>query len=326
MIGILSVIIVGILIFFSSFFSAAEMAFVSLNRLMVRKKSNKGEKNAILLEKLLKKPGEVISAIVICNNLVNITASILAGVAATLIFGNIGVGIATILMTFFVIVFGETIPKAYGIHNDKFALRVAKYLNLITIIFSPISRSLSALSNIFLRLLGKEVGKKALVTEEEIKIMLDLGVQDGTIKKDEKHLVNEIFDFDETETKEVFIPIKNIYILNENDNLNQLKKRAIETGHSRFPVYKKNKKNIVGIAHVKDALLKDEKIKVKDIMKNVLFVQQKMKADDVLRKMQRKKVHMAVVKSRNRKILGIVTFEDLIEEIFGEIIDEHDAT
>ncbi|KYK31533.1 MAG: hypothetical protein AYK22_02245 [Thermoplasmatales archaeon SG8-52-3] len=326
MIEILIIFIVVFLIFLSSFFSAAEMAFVSLNRIMVRKKSNKGEKKAILIEKLLKKPGEVISAIVICNNLVNITASILAGVAATFIFGNIGVGIATLVMTFLVIVFGETIPKAYGIHNNKFALNVAKYLNFITIIFSPISRGLSTLSNIFLRFLGKEVGKKALISEEEIKIMLELGVQDGTIKKDEKHLVNEIFDFDETETKDVLIPIKNVFILNENDNLNQIKKRAIETGHSRFPVYKKNKKNIVGIAHVKDALLKDEKILVKEIMKSVLFVQQNMKADDVLRKMQSKKFHMAVVKSKNHKILGIVTLEDLIEEIFGEIVDEHDAT
>ena len=156
--------------------------------------------------------------------------------------------------------------------------------------------------------------------------MLDLGIQDGTIKKDEKHLVNEIFDFDETETKEVFIPIKNVYLLNENDNLRQLKKRAIKTGHSRFPVYRKNKKDIVGIVHVKDALLKDEKIHIKEVMNSVFFVQQKMKADDVLRKMQKKKAHMAVVKSKNGKNLGVVTFEDLIEEIFGEISDEHDAT
>jgi len=139
-------------------------------------------------------------------------------------------------------------------------------------------------------------------------------------------MLNEIFDFDDTETKEVFIPIKNVYLLNENDTLRHLKKRAIETGHSRFPVYRKNKKDIVGIAHVKDTLLKDEKIHVKEVMNTVFFVQQKMKADDVLRKMQRKKAHMTVVKSKNGKILGIVTFEDLIEEIFGEISDEHDAT
>jgi len=326
MLWIIIIVIIGCLIILSSFFSSIEMAFVSLNRIKVSKKAKIGEKNAIILEKLLQKPGEVVSTIVICNNLVNITASIFAGAVTAYLFGNIGIGIATAVMTLIVIVFGETIPKAYGIHNEDFAFKVAKPLNALTIIFSPISRGLSSISNVFLRLLGKEVVKKGLVTEEEIRIMLDLGVQDGTIKKDEKQLVNEIFDFDETETKDVFIPIKNVYLVKENATLKQLKERAVETGHSRFPVYAKYKKDIVGIAHVKDALLKDEKIPIKDVMKNVLFVKQKMKADNVLRMMQRKKAHMAVVKSKSGKIIGVVTFEDLIEEIFGEISDEHDAT
>jgi putative hemolysin len=326
MFWIIIIVIIGILILFSSFFAAAEMAFVSVNRIKVRKMIKSGDKSAIILEKLLEKPGEVVSAIVICNNLVNITASILAGSITALLLGNVGVGIATAVMTLLVVVFGEAIPKAYGIHNEKFAFRVARSLNILTYVFSPISRGLSALSNVFLKLLGKEVSKKALITEDEIKIMLDLGVQDGTIKKDEKQLVNEIFDFDDTETREVLIPIKNVYFVHYNNNLQQLKKIAVKTGHSRFPVYKNNKKDIIGIVHVKDALLKDEKIKVNEIMKSVLFVKQKMKADNVLRKMQKKKAHMAVVKSKNEKILGIVTLEDLIEEIFGEISDEHDAT
>ena len=323
---IIIIVIICILIFLSSFFAAAEMAFVSVNRVKVRKKINSGEKSAIILEKLLEKPGEVVSAIVIGNNLVNISASILAGFIVSVLFGNLGIGIATAIMTLVVVVFGEAIPKAYGIHNEKFAFRVAKSLNILTLFFSPLSRGLSFVSNIFLKILGKEFSKKALITEDEIKIMLDLGVKDGTIKKDEKHLVNEIFDFDDTETKEVFIPLKKVYFINKNDTLRHLKKRAVETGHSRFPVFQKNKKDIIGIVHVKDALLKDEKLIVKNIMKSVLFVKQKMKADDVMRKMQRKKAHMAVVKSEKGDILGIVTFEDLIEEIFGEIQDEHDAT
>jgi CBS domain containing-hemolysin-like protein len=326
MIWIIIVIIIIILIFLSSFFAAAEMAFVSVNRIKVRQKAKTGVKSAVILEKLLEKPGEVVSAIVICNNLVNITASILAGFIAAVLFGNIGVGISTAVMTFLVVVFGEAIPKAYGIHNEKFAFRVSRPLNIITFVFSPISLGLSTLSNVFLKILGKEVGKKALITEEEIKIMLELGVQDGTIKKDEKHLVNEIFDFDDTETKEVFMPIKNVYFVKKNSTLRQLKIKAVETGHSRFPVYRKNKKDIVGIVHVKDSLLKDEKLQVKNIMKSVLYVNQKMKADNVLRKMQKKRAHMAVVKSKDGKIIGVVTLEDLIEEIFGEISDEHDAT
>ncbi len=326
MIWIILIIIIILLISLSSFFAAAEMAFVSVNRIKVKRKSKSGEKSAIILEKLLQKPDEVVSAIVICNNLVNITASILAGTVAAFLFGNIGIGITTAIMTILVVVFGESIPKAYGIHNEKFAFRVAKSLNILTIVFSPASRSLSAISNVFLKILGKEVVKRAVVTEEEIKIMLDLGVQDGTIKKDEKQMVNEIFDFDNTETREVFIPLNKVFFINENNTLRELKKKAVETGHSRFPVYKKNKNDIIGIVHVKDALLKDEKLKVNEIMKSVFFVKQQMKADDVLRKMQKKKAHMAIVKATKGKIIGIVTLEDLIEEVFGEIIDEHDAT
>ncbi len=254
MIWIIIIFITGLLIFFSSFFAAAEMAFVSVDRIKVNKRASSGEKNAVIIEKLLKKPGEIISSIVICNNLVNITASILAGVVAASLFGNIGVGIATAVMTLLVVVFGEAIPKAYGIHNEKFAFKVARSLMFLTVVFSPISRGLSWLSNVFLRILGKEVVKKALITEEEIKIMLDLGVQEGTIKRDEKHMLNEIFDFDDTETREVLIPIKKVYFIHQDNTLRQLKKRAVETGHSRFPVYGKNKKDIVGIAHVKDAL------------------------------------------------------------------------
>jgi CBS domain containing-hemolysin-like protein len=326
MIWICVVICIALLLFLSAFFSAAEMTFVSLNRIKVRKKAGTGNKNAMILENLITKPGQVISAIVICNNLVNISASILAGSLTASYFGNIGVGIATALMTFFVVVFGETIPKAYGIHNEKFAYHTAKYLKVLTILFSPISRGLSSFSNLFLRLLGKEMGKKAVVTEEEIKIMLDLGVQDGTIKKDEKFLVNEVFDFDETETKEVFIPLNKVFFIREKDNLKKLKQLSIRTGHSRFPVMRKNKQDIIGVVHVKDTLMKDNMTNIKEIMKPLFSVKQKTKVDDLLRIMQSKKAHMALVKSKDGEILGIVSFEDLIEEIFGEITDEHDPT
>ena len=326
MIEFIIILVIIVLLFLSSFFAAAEMAFVSVNRITVRRQSKRGGKNAIVLEKLLKQPGEVVSAIVIGNNLVNISASILAGTLIAYFFGDIGLGIATAIMTMLVVVFGEAIPKAYGIHNESFAFRVARHLNVLTYVLSPISKGLSALSNLFLKLLGKETRMKSVVTEEEIKIMLDIGVKDGTIKEDEKYLINEAFDFDDTETSEVFIPLGEVYFLGKNDTLQQLKKRAVETGHSRFPVFGKNKQDILGIVHVKDALLKDEHLPVTTIMKRPLRVKQKMKADDVLRKMQRKKAHMAIVTSRGEKIIGIVTLEDLIEEVFGEISDEHDPT
>ena len=325
MMWIIAIPIIIALIFFSSFFAAAEMAFVSMSKIKVRKESKKGNKQAILLKKLLEKPDEVVSAIVVCNNLANISASILAGITAAYLFGNIGVGVVTAVMTLLIVIFGESTPKAFGIHNEKFAFRTAKYLNLITKIFSPVAHGLAALSNVFLKLLGKEKRKKIVVTEEEIKMMLDLGVEDGTIKKDEKELVEEIFDFDETKAIEVYVPVEKVVSLQEKDTIEKLIKKTVETGHSRFPIYRKNRNDVVGIVHIKDALTKDRNSPVKDIMKNVLTVQPTMKIDDILREMQKRKTHMAIIESKEGTTIGLVTLEDLIEEVFGEIRDEHDV-
>ncbi len=133
--------VIALLILLSSFFAAAEMAFVSIDRIKVREESVKGKRNAILLEKLLESPDEVISAVVVCNNLVNTTAAILAGTIATYLLGNIGVGIATAVMTSLIIIFGEVIPKAYGINNEEFAFKVSRYLHLIRTTFYPIVKA-----------------------------------------------------------------------------------------------------------------------------------------------------------------------------------------
>ncbi|NAT10361.1 hypothetical protein C4E22_02230 [ANME-1 cluster archaeon AG-394-G06] len=316
--------VIGLLILLSSFFAAAEMAFVSVDRIKVREESVKGKRNAILLEKLLENPDEVVSAVVVCNNLVNITASILAGTIAMYLLGKIGVGIATAVMTSLIIIFGEVIPKAYGINNEQFAFTVSRHLRLIRTIFYPIVKAFTVISDAFLKMLGKEKRGKLIVTEEEIKTLMDLGVQNGTIKKDEQELVEEIFEFDETEAKEVYVPVKQMVGLWENETVEELINKSIKTGHSRFPIYMGNKEEIVGMVHVKDALLKDKNMPVKEIMREIIKISPKMKVDDVLRKMQRMKLHMAVIQSKEGKIIGLVTMEDLIEEIFGEIRDEHD--
>lgn len=316
--------VIALLILLSSFFAAAEMAFVSVDRIKVREESVKGKRNAILLEKLLESPDEVVSAVVVCNNLVNITASILAGTIATYLLGNIGLGIATAVMTSLIVIFGEVIPKAYGINNAQFAFKVSRHLHLIRTIFYPIVKAFTVISDAFLKIMGKEKRGKLIVTEEEIKTLMDLGVQNGTIKKDEQELVEEIFDFDETEAKEVYVPVKQMVGLWENETVEELINKSIKTGHSRFPIYMGNKEEIVGMVHVKDALLKDKNMPVKEIMREIIKISPKMKVDDVLRKMQRMKLHMAVIQSKEGKIIGLVTMEDLIEEIFGEIRDEHD--
>ncbi|RLF53015.1 MAG: hemolysin [Thermoplasmata archaeon] len=320
----LILIAIIILIFLSAFFASAEMAFVSVDRVRVREEVLKGNKNAKLLEELLEKGDEVISAIVVGNNLVNITASILAGALATHIFGNAGVGVATAIMTLVIIIFGEATPKAYGRDNYKFAIKVAKYLAFVRKVFYPLASAFTAISEAIIKFVGKEK-RKEVVTEKEIKVMLDLGVEQGTIEKDEKELVEEVFDFDETKAIEVYVPKEEMVCLHENDKVKDLIKKSVETGYSRFPVYRENLDDIVGMVHVKDALMKDENTPIKEIMRDILKITPAMKIDDVLREMQKRKVHMAILQSKDGKTLGIVTLEDLIEEIFGEIRDEHDV-
>ncbi len=303
---ILSISIIAIMIFISAFFSGSEMALVSIDRALIVDKARKGDKRAKVLENLLKKPDDVISAIVIGNN---------------------GIGIATAIMFVLVIIFSESTPKAFGRKNEKWALKSANSIFVFTKIFYPAVVFVRYISNGFLHILGKPEKKGDFVTEEKVMAMMRLGEVEGTIEKDERAMVNEVFEFDETIADEVDKPKYKIEFIHQNDKIEKLIKKSVETGFSRFPVYKKNFDNVVGMVHVKDSLnIKNKSKKVKEIMRDVLIINPSMKADDVFRKMRDYKTHLAVLKDKNGKTIGLISMEDLVEEIFGEISDEHDPT
>lgn len=323
---ILGVLVIIFLIFTSAFFSSSEMAFVSLNKAVIAEKARKGDKKAQILKHLLKDPNNVVSSIVIGNNLVNIFASVLAGAVATAIFGSIGIGIATVVMMLLVLIFSEITPKAYGIHNEKLALRVAKPLLIVTKLFHPLSVSLTYISNWLIRLIGGKQHREKAVTEEEIVAMVKLGEEEGTIETDEREMVTEVFEFDETRAYEVYTPKDQIVFLHQDDPVGKLVEKSVESGYSRFPVYRKNTDDIIGMVHVKDSLPVDDKSKpVKNIMRKILKIDSRMKVDDLLRAMKRNKTHLALLQTRNKKTIGLISIEDVVEEIFGEIADEHDV-
>jgi CBS domain containing-hemolysin-like protein len=324
---ILSIAIIAFMICISAFFSGSEMALVSIDRALIADKVRKGDKRAKVLEELLKKPDDVISAIVIGNNIVNIFASILAGFVATKIFGNLGIGIATAVMFILVIIFSESTPKAFGRKNERWALKSAKSIFVFTKIFYPAVVFVRCISNGLLHIIGKPEKKGDFVTEEKIMAMMKLGEEEGTIEKDERAMVNEVFEFDKTIADEVDKPKYKMEFIHQNDTIEKLIEKSVETGFSRFPVYKKNYDDVVGMAHVKDSLnIKDTSKEVQEIMRDVLIVNPSMKADDVFRKMREYKTHLAVLKDKSGKTIGLVSMEDLVEEIFGEISDEHDPT
>lgn len=322
---ILGILTIIVLILVSAFFSSSEMAFVSINKAIVVDKARKGDKKAKILEKLLENPDNVISAIVIGNNLVNIFASILAGVITTNIFGNIGIGIATVIMMLLVLIFSESTPKAFGIKNEKLALKVARPLLAVTKLFHPMVVLLNYISNGLISIIGGKEQDNG-VTEHEIMAMMRLGEEEGTIEKDEREMVNDVFEFDETRAYEIFTPKDKVEFIQENDSIENLIKKSIKTGFSRFPAYGKDLNDVVGMVHVKDSLIIDDNsIPVKNIMRKILKIDSRMKADDVLREMKRNKTHLALLQDPKGKTLGLISMEDLIEEIFGEIIDEHDV-
>jgi putative hemolysin len=324
---ILSIALITFMICISAFFSGSEMALMSIDRALVADKVRIGDERAKVLEELLKKPDEVISAIVIGNNIVNIFASILAGFVATEVFGNLGIGIATVVMFILVIIFSESTPKAFGRKNERWALKSAKSIFVFTKIFYPAVVFVRYSSNVLLNIMGKPEKEGDLVTEEKIMSMMKLGEEEGTIEKDERAMVNEVFEFDKTIADEVDKPKYKMEFIHQNDIIDKLIEKSVETGFSRFPVYKKNHDDVVGMAHVKDSLnIKDKSKEVKDIMRDVLIVNPSMKADDVFRKMREHKTHLAVLKDKSGKTIGLVSMEDLVEEIFGEISDEHDPT
>jgi putative hemolysin len=324
---IISIVIITIMIFISAFFSGSEMAIVSIDRALIVDKARKGDKRAKILEELLKKPDDVIGAIVIGNNIVNIFASILAGFVATTIFGNYGIGIATAIMFILVIIFSESTPKAFGRKNIKWALRSAKSIRIFTKLFHPAVVFVRFISNRLLCMLGKPEKERDLVTEQKIMALMRLGEEEGTIEKDERAMVNDVFEFDKKIADEVDRPKYKIEFIHEDDTIDILIQKSVETGFSRFPVYKNDYDNVVGMVHVKDSFnIEDKSTKVKKIMRDVLIINPSMKADDVFRQMRDYKTHLAVLKDKNGKTIGLVSMEDLVEEIFGEISDEHDAT
>jgi putative hemolysin len=229
-------------------------------------------------------------------------------------------------MTLLILIFSESTPKAFGIHNETFALRIARPLKFVTMLFHPLVMALNFISQGILRLFGRQNHRKTQVTEDEIMAMMRLGEEEGTIEKDEREMVTEVFEFDETLAYEIYTPKEKVEFIHVNDSIDALIDKAINTGFSRYPVYDKNHDDVIGMVHIKDTLIiEDTTIPVRNIMRDMLKISSQMKADDVVREMKRQKTHLALLQDPQGKTLGLVSMEDLIEEIFGEIADEHDV-
>ncbi|MGL4800286.1 MAG: HlyC/CorC family transporter [Cellulosilyticaceae bacterium] len=325
-ISILLVLLVG-----SAFFSASETALMSISKIDARHMVEQNVKGAKLVAKLVDDPNKLLGSILVGNNLVNIGASSLATVIAMGIWNEKGAAIATGVMTLLVLIFGEITPKSLSTQNaQKVAVFVSPVIAIVVTTLSPIVRVLMFISNLLIRLFGGKIDtSKPFITEDELKTIVTVSHEEGVLEDQEKEMIYNVFSFGDSYTKDVMIPRTDMIAIDVNATYDEILDLYKEEQFSRMPVYEESFDNIVGVIYVKDLLLKQfdhSKFKVHDFLRDVYFVHEFKRIDELFKELRSKKIGMAIVVDEYGGTAGLVTMEDLIEEIVGDIDDEYDIT
>ena len=325
----LEIFTLAVLIGLSGFFSGLEVALVSVRLSKVEQMVKDKVKGASSLKKLKSNPSRMMASVNLGNNLVNVAATALATSVALKTFGNEGLAIAIGIMTFLILIFGEITPKTYCNANaSKIAARYSRILLIFSYAFYPIVLILERITKGIIKLSGSNDEPPGL-TEDEIKEVIEQGFKDKAIEKQESELVHGALNFDDIIIRSVMTPRIKMFILNSKMMLFEALPEINKNGFSRIPVFADNADQIVGIVHVRDVLKKlegDEKvISLEQIMREPVFVSQEKRVSDLLKEMQGRRTHMAIVLDEFGGVEGCVTLEDLLEEIVGEIQDETDT-
>lgn len=328
LISIPTIIILVVLALLSFFFSASEASLIALSKLRAKHMVNQGIKGAQAVSRLITKLDRVIAAILIGNNFVNILMSSLATVIAVGIFGaNWGILIATFSVTLFVLIFCEIIPKTLAIrYSEKTALVTAPFLAAFVNAFSTFITIFTGISNLFLKAFGIHPEKRSpLISEEELKLMIEVGKEEGVLSDEERKMLHRIFEFGDTKVDAVMIPMQKIVAINKSAHSEALLDLLVEEGHSRVPVYEGEPDNIIGIIYARDLLYlwrNKALVVLEDLIHPAYYVPASKRVNELLREFQLKRLQIAIVADEHKKALGLVTLEDLLEEIVGEIEEE----
>ena len=319
----------AILIGLSGFFSGLEVALVGIRKSKVVQLFNEGKKGSKALHKLKMNPSWMMSSVNLGNNLVNVGASALATTVAMRLFGNDGLGIAVGIMTFLILVFGEITPKTYcNANSTKVALRCAPILLVFSYVFYPVVKFFETITNGVVRITGSSQTPPP-ITEDEIKGVIDQGLEENALEKEEMELVHGALNFDDTVIRSVMTPRTKMFVLNSKMLLFEALPQINQRGHSRIPIFGDTSDDIVGFIHVSDVLKELEKdnkmVSLEQIARKAVFVSQEKMVSSMLKEMKGRKTHMAIVVDEHGGVEGLVTLEDLLEEIVGEIEDETDV-
>ncbi|MBU1120882.1 MAG: hemolysin family protein [archaeon] len=321
-----NLIILAVLLILSGFFSSVETALISLSRVRVKRLLKKGSRSAELLNEFKQNPHKILITILVGNNVVNVAAAAITTSIALNIFQSYGVSIAVGIMTFLILVFGEITPKSIAVQNSEvIALFSIRIIHFLSILLTPLIWVLQGITRLITRVIG---AREEPMTEEDVRMMVTMGAEQGAIEEEEKKMIYKIFKFNDLQVSEVMTPRSEMKGLEASQTIAEVKDFLAETPFSRIPVYEKNTEQIIGIFYVKDAwtYLAEGKTdtRLRDIMREVMFVPRTKKIDKLLSEFQKKHIHIAVVVDEHGTVLGVVTLEDLLEEIVGEIVDETD--
>ena len=327
--SIAQIIIIIILLLLSAFFSSAETAFTMVNKIKIRSLIEEGNKRAITVGKVIDNSGKMLSAILIGNNIVNISASSLMTTLTIHLWGSYATGIATGIMTVLVLIFGEITPKTTAtIHAEKFALFYAPIIYFIMNVLTPVIFVVDKLSGVILKALHVDPNSgHNKITEEELRTFVQVSHEDGVIESNEKKIINNLFDFGDTEAKDVMIPRIDMTLADVNTSYDDIIELFRETKYTRIPIYEGNADNVIGILNIKDLILTphDDKFNIRSVMRKPFFTYEHKNTSELFNVMQRSSHSISIVLDEYGSTAGMITTEDLLEEIVGEIRDEYDT-
>lgn len=325
---ITQIIVLVILLLLSAFFSSAETALTTVNHIRMRTLAEEGDARARRVLAITEDSSKMLSAILIGNNIVNLSASSIATTLAIGLFGNIGAGIATGILTLLILIFGEISPKTLAtIHSAKLSLAYSGPIYFMMKILTPVIFIINALSLAFLRLLRVNPhASEAAMTEEELRTIVQVSHESGVIETEEREMIESVFDFTDSEAKEIMVPRIDMAFVNVDAGYAELLEIFRETRHTRLPVYEETNDNVIGILNIKDLLLSEDHSDfcIRNIMREPFFTHEHKNTAELLKEMQAASINLAIVLNEYGTTAGLITTEDLLEEIVGELHDEYD--
>lgn len=322
-------IVLIVLLLLSAFFSSAETSLVTVNQIRMRSLADEGNKKAARVLKITSNSSKMLSAILIGNNIVNIFASSLATTITLQLWGNKFVSLATGILTLFVLIFGEITPKTIATsHAEKIAMAYSGVISLLIKVLTPVIFIVNKLANGFLFILGLDPSKKAAsITEDELRTIVDVSHEEGVIEKEERQMIKNVFDFGDSQAKDVMIPRIDMTCISIDSRYDEIISVFRTDKYTRLPVYENSVDNVIGIINVKDLLLCEDKtsFNVRDILRKPYYTYEFKKTSELMEELKKTSNNFTIVIDEYGSTVGMITLEDLLEEIVGEIRDEYDG-